>query len=64
MTLSSKIEALQSTLEQVRQETEGKISKLRDELIEKNQTLQKLQIQLSQQTDYNDLKRQCQWVFF
>ena len=58
--LSSRIDALQTTLNQVRKETESEITRLREELLEKNQTLEKLQVQLKQQRDYDDLKRQSE----
>ncbi len=51
---------LQSTLAQVRRETEHEISRLRDELLDKNRTLEKLQLQLQEQENYDELKRQCQ----
>ena len=60
MSLASRIDLLQRTLTQVRHETETEISRLRDELVDKNRTLEKLQVQLREQGNYDDLKRQCQ----
>ena len=54
------LDNLQTTLEKVRRDTETEISKLRDELTEKNRMLERLQSQLKEQTDYEALKRQCQ----
>jgi predicted RNase H-like nuclease (RuvC/YqgF family) len=56
--LSARIDLLQSTLSRVRHETENEISRLRDELVEKNRTLERLQEQLLEQRDYEHLKKQ------
>ena len=45
---------------QVRRETDDEISRLRDELLAKNRTLERLESQLREQTDYDDLKRQSE----
>ncbi len=51
---------MQATLLQVRRERDDEITRLRDELIAKNRTLERLEGQLREQTDYDDMKRQFQ----
>ena len=58
--LAKRIDSLQATLMQVRRETDDEISRLRDELLAKNRTLERLESQLREQTDYDDLKRQTE----
>ena len=58
--LAKRIDSLQATLLQVRKETDDEISRLRDELLAKNRTLERLESQLRGQTDYDDLKRQSE----
>ncbi len=58
--LAARIDSLQSTLDQVRRETETEISRLRHELVDKNRTLERLQLQLQEQDNYDELKRQAQ----
>ena len=60
--LAKRIDSLQATLLQVRKETDDEISRLRDELLAKNRTLERLESQLREQTDYDDLKRQSEGV--
>ena len=60
--MSGRIDALQNTLDKVRRETENEISRLREELLQKNETLERLQIQLKTQRDYEELKKQSRWV--
>ncbi|TRY70911.1 hypothetical protein TCAL_07523 [Tigriopus californicus] len=56
--LATRIDVLQTTLNQVRRDTENEIARLRDELIEKNRTLERLESHLKDQRDYEELKRQ------
>jgi predicted RNase H-like nuclease (RuvC/YqgF family) len=58
--LPKRIDSLQSTLLQVRRETEEEITRLRDELHSKNRMLERLETQLRDQTDYAEMKRQCE----
>ena len=58
--MAKRIDSLQATLLQVRKETDDEISRLRDELLAKNRTLERLESQLREQTDYDDLKRQSE----
>ena len=58
--LAQRIDTLQATLLQVRKETDDEISRLRDELLAKNRTLARLESQLREQTDYEELRRQSE----
>ena len=62
--LSQKVAELHETLATLRRESEHKIEKLRAENEEASKAIERLQIQLKQQTELNSLKNNLMWVFY
>ena len=62
--LSEKVAELHETLATLKRESEQKIEKLRAENEEASKAIERLQIQLKQQTELNSLKNNLMWVFY
>ena len=62
--LSEKVAELHETLATLKRESEQKIEKLRAENEEAAKAIERLQIQLKQQTELNSLKNNLMWVFY
>ena len=62
--LSDKVAELHETLATLKRESEQKIEKLRAENEEASKAIERLQIQLKQQTELNSLKNNLMWVFY
>ena len=60
--LSAKVAELQNTMAALRRESDQKIEKLKAENEEATKTIERLQSQLKQQTDFNSLKNNLMWV--
>lgn len=58
--LDGKLSELNDTLSRLRKESEDQIQKLRRESEDATKTIQRLQMQLKQQSDYETLKREIQ----
>ena len=61
--LSEKVAELHATLATLKRESEQKIEKLKAENEEATKAIERLQIQLKQQTEFNSLKNNLMWVF-
>ena len=58
--LTGKVQELHDTLTRLRQESEDQIQRLKKESEDASKTIEKLQLQLQQQSDYDNLKREVQ----
>ncbi len=56
--LTGKVEELHETLSRLRKESEDQIQRLRQESEDATKTIERLQLQLKQQSDYENLKRE------
>ena len=62
--LSEKVAELHETLATLKRESEHKIDKLKAENEEASKAIERLQMQLKQQTELNSLKNNLMWVFY
>lgn len=60
VTLEDKMANLHATLTRIREESESQIKKLKKESEDASKTIEKLQLQLKQQSDYELIKREMQ----
>ena len=58
--LTGKVQELHETLTRLRAESDDQIQRLRKESEDASKTIEKLQMQLQQQADYDSLKREVQ----
>ena len=58
--LTGKVQELHDTLTRLRKESEDQIQRLKKESEDASKTIEKLQLQLQQQSDYDNLKREVQ----
>ena len=60
MNLDDKMANLHATLSRIREESENQITKLKKESEDASKTIERLQMQLKQQSDYEMIKREIQ----